>query len=98
MEYIDDLRYSNIVDLVQSGEVEASDLLNILSIELEELRENKEITEGILSRLKNREETILRASQDVAKHIKKELPLSVIREKYIVILSKDNLLIERNVI
>ena len=98
MEYIDDLSYSNIVNFVQSGEVEGSELLNILSLELEDLRENKEITEGILSRLKNREETILRASQDVAKHIKKELPLSVIREKYIVILSKDNLLIERNVI
>jgi len=98
MEYIDDLSYSNIVKIIQGEEVEGSGLLNLLSIELEDLRKNKEETESILRRLKSREETILRASQDVAKHIKKELPLSVIREKYIVILSKDNLLIQRNVI
>jgi hypothetical protein len=47
---------------------------------------------------KNREKTILRASKDIVKHIKRELPLTVKRQDYLVVVSESNLTIETNVI
>jgi len=98
MEYIDDLSYSSIVSLIQGEADKASVILNICANELEEVRKGIEETQRTLNRAKSRENTLLRASQDIVKHIKKELPLAVMREDYLVVVSKDNLSIERNVI
>ena len=98
MEYIDDLSWSNIVKLIQHQDIKGADLLNTCANELEEVRKEIAEIESKLNRTKSRGETLLRASYDVAKHLKKELPLVVQRQGYIVVLSKDNLTIERNVI
>jgi hypothetical protein len=98
MEYIDDLSWSNIVNLVQHEEIKGADLLNTCAKELEAVREEIKGFEHDLQCVKSREQTLLRASQDIAKHLKKQLPLAVQRKGYIVVLSADNLTIERNVI
>ena len=98
MEYIDDLSWSNIVAMLQGEEIKGADLLNNCACELEEVRQQIKGYESALSRVKRREQTFLRAGKDVAKHLKKELPLAVKRQNYIVLLSKENLTIERNVI
>lgn len=98
MEYIDDLSFSNIVKLIQQEDIKGADLLNACAIELEEVRKTIAELESEINRVKSREQTLLRASYDVANHIKRELPLAVQRQGYIVVLSKENLTIERNVI
>jgi hypothetical protein len=98
MEYIDDLSWSNIVKLIQHEETKGADLLNTCANELEEIRKEIAELQSKINRIKSREETLLRASYDIAKHLKRELPLGVQRQGYIVILSKNDLSIERNVI
>ena len=98
MEYIYDLSWSNIVKLIQYEDIKGADLLNTCANELEDVRKEIAELESKVNRAKSREKTLLRASYDVAKHLKKELPLVVQRQGYIVVLSKDNLTIERNVI
>ena len=98
MEYIDDLSWSNIVKLIQGEEIKGADLLNTCAYELEEVRKKCTELEIELNRAKSREQTLLCASLQVAKYLKKELPLIVQRQSYIVVLSKENLSIERNVI
>jgi len=98
MEYIDDLSWSNIVSLVQGEEIKAADLIGICAMELEEVTKELAELESKISRVKSREQTLLRASKDVAKHLRKELPLMVQRHKYIVVLSENSLSIERNLI
>lgn len=98
MEYIDDLSWSNIVAILQGEEINGADLLNTCACELEEVRQQIKGYESALNRVKSRERTLLQAGQYVAKHLKKELPLAVKRQNYIVVLSKENLTIERNVI
>ena len=98
MKYIDDLSWSNIVNLIQHEEIKGADLLNTCANELEEVRKEIAELESKVNRVKSREQTLLRASYDVAKQLKKELPLAVQRQGYIIVLSKENLSIERNVI
>jgi len=98
MEYIDDLSYSNIVKLIQGEESIAGDILNACANELELVRTSIGKTQSLLDRTKRRESTLLRASQDIVKHLKRELPLAVKRQDYILVVSNDNLSIERNVI
>ena len=98
MEYIEDLSWSNIVKLIQGEESIAGDILNTCANELELVRTSIEKTQSLLNRTKSRENTLLRASQDIVKHLKRELPLAVKRQDYIVVVSNDNLSIERNVI
>lgn len=98
MEIKEDLSWSGIVDFIQSENSKGADLLDCLAIELEDVRKELFELEDKTNRVKNREKTLLRAGQDVAKHLKKELPLAVQRQGYIVVLSTNNLSIERNVI
>jgi len=98
MKYIDDLSYSNLVNLIQGEEIKGADLLNDFALELEGVRKEIADYESTLSRIKSREQTLLRAGQDVAKHLQKDIPLAVKRNLYIVVLSKENLTVERNVI
>ena len=75
MEYIDDLSYRNIVNFIQGDDIKAGNLLNICANELEEVRTKIEETQSILNRTKSRENTLLRASQDIVMHLKKKSTL-----------------------
>ena len=98
MEYIKDLRFSNLVNLIQGEETNAADVLHTIALEMDE---NNKIIKGLenqLSIAKGRKDALISGTQKVMKHIKKEYPLAVKRQDYIVVVTEDNISIERNVI
>jgi len=98
MEYIDDLSWSNIINIIQGEEIKGADLINTCANELENVRETIGELESKIQRFKRREQTILNASKDVAKCLDKRLPLTVKRKDYVIQVTIDNLIIERNII
>ncbi len=91
MKYIDDPTWLNIVNFVQGDEIKGANLLNIYAFKLEELRKDIRLLEKKLNSVKSIEKKLLIASQDVAKHLKKQLPLAVKKKDYILVLSDINL-------
>jgi hypothetical protein len=51
-----------------------------------------------LSRAESRKDSLIAGSQRVLQHLKKEYPLAVQRQGYIVVVTKENISIERNVL
>lgn len=98
MKYIDDLSFSNIVNLIQDEETKGSDILNIIAHEMEENNKIIEKLESDLACAKGRKDTLISGSQRVLQHLKKEYPLAVQRSGYIVVVTKENISIERNVL
>jgi len=97
MKYIDDLSYSNIVNIIQSEEIKGADTLNCIAIEMEENNKTIDKLESDLARAKARKDTLISGSQRVMQHLKKEYPLAVQRKDYIVVVTTENISIERNV-
>lgn len=98
MKYIDDLSFSGLVGLIQQDEKVAANTLNKLALELDYVRKQIEEAEIKLYRLESRKRSILGASLKISEMIQKELPLSVKRRGYYVVVSHHDLTIERNVI
>jgi len=98
MKYIDDLSYSNIVNIIQGEEIKGADTLNCIAIEMEENNKTIDKLESDLARAKGRKDTLISASQRVMQHLKKEYPLAVQRKDYIVVVTTENISIERNVL
>ena len=98
MKYIDNLSYSNIVDLIQGKEIKGADILNYIANEMEENNKIIEKLENDLACANGRKDTLISGSQRVLQHLKKEYPLAVQRNGYIVVVTKENISIERNVI
>lgn len=95
---LSDLSWSKIVDIVQKENSKASDLVNSCALDLEEVRNGIKRLKTELSILEFQEEKLIKAAQDIAKHLEKKLPLGVQRDGYIIVISDSNLLIEKNVI
>jgi hypothetical protein len=98
MEDIDDLSFSNLVNLIQGEEIKAADILHTIAVEMEENNKVIEELESQLSIVKGRKDTLIAGSQRVMQHIKREYPLAVKRQDYIVVVTKENISIERNVL
>lgn len=98
MEYIDDLSLSNIVNLIQGEEIKGADILNNIAHEMEENNKIIEKLESDLARAKSRKGSLIEGSQRVLQHLKKDYPLAVKRDKYIIVVTKENISIERNVL
>ena len=98
MKYIDDLSFSNLVNLIQGEEIKGADILNNIAHEMEENNKIIEKLERDLARAKSRKGSLIEGSQRVLQHLKKEYPLAVKRDKYIVVVTKENISIERNVL
>ena len=98
MKYIDDLSFSNLVDLIQGEEKKGADILNNIAHEMEENNEIIKKLENDLVSAKSRKSSLIEGSQRVMEHLKKEYPLAVQRNGYIVVVTKDNISIERNVL
>lgn len=98
MEYIDDLSFSNLVNLIQGEEIKAADILNNIAHEMEENNKIIETIERELSIAKGRKDTLIQGSKRVLQHLKKTTPLAVKRNDYIVVVTDENISIERNVI
>jgi hypothetical protein len=98
MKYIDDLSFSNIVNIIQGEEIKGGDVLNSIAHEMEENKKIIEKLEKDLERAKNREGSLITGTQRVMQHLKKEYPLAVQRNGYIVVVTDKNISIERNVL
>lgn len=98
MKYIDDLSFSNLVNLIQGEEIKGADILNNIAHEMEENNKIIEKLESDLASAKSRKGSLIEGSQRVLQHLKKEYPLAVKRDKYIVVVTKENISIERNVL
>lgn len=98
MSYIDDLSFSNIVNIIQGEEIKGADVLNSIAHEMEENNKKIEKLENDLARAKGRKDALIEGSKRVLQHLKKEAPLAVQRQGYIVVLTKENISIERNVL
>lgn len=98
MKYIDDLSYSNIVNIIQFEEIKGADTLNCIALEMEENNKIIEKLESDLARAKGRKDTLISGSKRVLQHLKKEYPLAVQRNNYIVVVTERNISIERNVL
>lgn len=98
MEYIDDLSFSNLSNLIQNEKIKAADILHTIALEMEE--NNKVIAdlEIKLNCAKSRKESLIVGSKRVMKIVEMEYPLVVKRQDYIVVVTKENISIERNVI
>ena len=98
MKYIDDLSYSNLVNLIQGEEIKGADILNNIAHEMEENNKIIEKLESDLARAKSSKGSLIEGSQRVLQHLKKDYPLAVQRNGYIVVVTKENISIERNVL
>ncbi len=98
MEYIDDLSFSNLVNLIQGEEIKAADILHTIALEMEENNKTIAELESKLNCAKSRKESLIAGTQRVMQHINREYPLAVKRKDYIVVVTKENISIERNVL
>ena len=98
MKYIDDLSFSGLVDLIDGNETEGARVLNSIAHEMEETKRIIEKLEKDLEKTKNREGSLIAGTQRVMQHLKKEYPLVVQKTGYIVVVTKENISIERNVL
>lgn len=98
MKYIDDLSFSGIVSLIDGSQIKGADVLNNIAHEMEENKKIIKKLEKDLQLAKNRECSLISGTQRVMQHLKKEYPLAVQRKGYIVVVTAENISIERNVL
>ena len=95
---LEDLSYSNLVNIIQGDERKASELLNDFAKEYEDLDSNIRIKIQQLKDLENRKLNLHKASKNIATHVKKDLPMFVQSEKTVIILTEKSIEIVTNVI
>jgi hypothetical protein len=98
MNYINDLSDKHIIELVNGDETKGADVLTSLAHEKEENNEIIEKLESDLIKAKKRNTDLISASQCVLNNLKKETPIAVIKDKYIIVITNGNISIERNVL
>ena len=98
MPYIDDLSYSNLVNIIQGDELEAANVLNTIACEMEENNKIIDKLENDLACAKGRKDSLIEGSKRVLQHLKKQTPLAVQRQGYIVVVTDNHISIERNII
>lgn len=98
MEKIDDLSYSNLVEIIQNDEKIGGEVLHYLANGLlETRREIAEIEKRLIS-LRNRQDSLLSASRKVVRHLDRDSPLYVKCEDCIIVVTANDLVIENNCI
>ena len=95
---IEDLSFSKIVDIIQHDNKVASEMLVQIAKEKEIVDNNCQDLEIKLQQLKTRQLQLKKGALLVLKHLKKETPLAVQKDGFIVVVSEDNVSIERNVL
>jgi len=98
IKHIDDLSYSNLVDIIQGEDIKAADVLTSIAYEAEETNIIISKLEMDLAISKTRKKALIDGAKKVLKHIEKEPPLAVQRNGFIVVVTDENISIERNVI
>jgi len=98
MKYIDDLSFSNLVSLIQGEDIKGADVLNSIAHEKEQNNLIVEKLEKDLSIAKSRNDNLVSGAKKVLEHLGKKHPLAVQRSGYIIVVTKENISIERNVL
>lgn len=97
-EYINDLSYSNLASIIRGVDSRGADCLDSIAHEMEEANSVIEKVESELSRIKARRNALIEGSKRILGHLKRETPLAVQREGYIIVVTDENISIERNVL
>ena len=92
------LSFSTIVNEIQGDEAKAAQLLIELSVEKEKLDDTIEGLEAQLALHRSRRESIKEGAKNILKHLDKEMPMAIPREKFVVVVSVTGISIERNVL
>lgn len=95
---IDDLSWSGIVDQIQHENIKGADMICAIATEKEQVDSEIADAEIKLQELKTRQLQLKKGALLVLKHLQKEAPLAVKRQDYIVVVSNENVSIERNVL
>lgn len=98
MEKIDDLSYSNIVKIIDGNLNKASTLLEKIAYSMEDNNRLIIRLEQELKEARDKKGILLTGVINVLKHIHKETPLMVQRDGHLVVITDNNISIERNVI
>lgn len=95
---VDDLSYSGITNGIQGDIPKGINMIVKIASEKEVL--DRQITgmEATLQQFKTRQLQIKRGALNIVKHLNKEIPLAVKQDDFIVVISNDDITIERNVI
>lgn len=98
MNLTDDLSWSGIVDNVQGDKEIGSEMLVSMANEKEQLGKEILDLEIELQSLKTRQLQIRKGALLVLKHLKLTTPLTVKQKDFVVVVSEDDLVIDRNVL
>ncbi|MGE0931691.1 hypothetical protein [Peijinzhouia sedimentorum] len=98
VSYIEDLSYSGLSNLIEGSDLIAGNVLNAIAVEKEQIENELKQLRNKVAVLEGRHNSLKSAKDLVLKNIKREAPLAVQRDGYIVVVTKDNISIERNVI
>lgn len=97
-DVIDDLSYSGLSSLIDGGKIVGANVVDVCAKELVYLRGEIDKKEIELNKLKSRVNSLINTPDKILKILKVELPFYVLRENYIIVVEKDNLIIESNII
>jgi predicted transcriptional regulator len=97
-EFIEDLSFSNIVNIIQGETIKGADVLNSIALEMESVDKKIQDLERELSRSKSRKGGLIEGSKKVIQHLQLETPLYVHRQGYTVIVEDESIYITKNII
>lgn len=95
---IEDLSFSNLVTLIHKDEKEAKKCLLKLAYEMEFVKDKIQIFEKQLNYFKGRKESLINASHNICNMIEKTIPLAIIQNDHIVVVSEKGISVETNVL
>lgn len=95
---IQDLSFSNLVNIVQKDEEKAKYCLIKFADEMEFVKYKIQDLEKQLTYLKGRKESLIESAHQVCNMIEKPIPLAVISDGCIVVVSEISISIESNVL
>jgi aromatic ring-opening dioxygenase LigB subunit len=93
-----DLDYSGVVNRIQNNEIEGAQFLVEIAFEKEAVEEAIKSHEESLNVLRRTHERLNGAAHNVLLHLGKITPLAVKRDEFIVVVTSNNISIERNVL
>ena len=94
----DELGWSEIVNLIGNEDISPAEILTEIALDKQSVEKDILIAETNLQRLKAKELQLKASALHVMKYTKKEFPLVVINNGFIVVVTKDEITIESNVI
>jgi hypothetical protein len=98
MIQIEDLSFSKIVDLIQHDNKKGADMLVQIATEKEKIDKLFLEAEIRVQQIKTRQLELRKGALGVLKHLKRETPLAVKCNDFIVVVSDTDITIERNVL